>query len=485
MAFGLGKIRSDKIATSMANQSIITIQPLIMNDSDLTFWIKGDFCPSEKFDLKTKQNINVIRYFGSDINQAQASGLSYEPITLTGKFDVENFVRRTGELKALSYDLKNFIGFLDSDWLDTAQNIENYALTNIQLFIKELKNLQASGKYIIFDSALYSPKGIQDDIEGGSIGELGYIGSSLKGIITDFNVTIFQHGIFEYELVIQPLSPSIIEAEINTTASIVGAFKKVKNVSKLCTDTLNAYVGGALEIINQAQSEFITNTLAEFNNLVNTGFDLVKKAINLADIGTDITEQIYSTCDNIINKSNEIKNQAIKLDSAYDSITKDIQSLNWPDDVQGEDVPASVTSALGFIADKEGSLQANDINYGPTYNSLDYYFKQNKIKTMDKFFNQESEDYFKDLQIISEQNIQDRLIRQQLLNVTFTIKELQSLIDRVSVGWTEHLVVYGETLRSISLKYYNDADRWIDIAKYNDFDGDNIEEGIIIKIPTL
>lgn len=48
-----------------------------------------------------------------------------------------------------------------------------------------------------------------------------------------------------------------------------------------------------------------------------------------------------------------------------------------------------------------------------------------------------------------------------------------------------HTVIEGETLQSISFKYYNDSGRWGDIATYNGIiDPLDLEVGMILQIPS-
>jgi hypothetical protein len=479
MALGLGTLQATRTSIIESGQSSITFTPIIQNDKDYIFSIFGAFCPSEKFELKTTQNANIIKYFGSDINQAQITGLSYEPIVLKGKLDAENMFRRNGRLQAESIDFHNFIGLKDFEYLTNFQTVQNNIVTQIVLFFKELKNVQASGKYYLMESTLYSPMGIQADVDGGSLCPLGYVNSKIKGLIIDISITNFNYDIFEYEITFQPLAPSEIENVENKKVSIVKGLKSLKNAMNLATDSFQN-IAGAFDAVDQYYNDYFVNTLASLTNFCRTVTDLTARAANYAALPADVANQIYGACEKLLEGAYEVKNASLKIRSAYKSIKPNFEGLQPPKNEIQDEITDGNTAAAASDA-----LLAAQLNYSAGYDAFKRSLNNNIIFINTDFNNSVSQEYFTDVKIINDCKSMDLQLRSAINLAVFESKKIINLIEQQRADWTEHVVSYGETLRSISVKYYNNVDKWTEIAKFNDFDGDDVEDGKLIKIPVI
>lgn len=199
-------------------------------------------------------------------------------------------------------------------------------------------------------------------------------------------------------------------------------------------------------------------------DLISPNKDLTVKLLAALELHDNIPESMpKSISDNLNDLIGSVASAVNLVTGFVEGILDDAEKLN-----------ASANRALGLIKNARATISRSARRVGTISRS---------VATMGAAFTSEL-----DKTVATLKNVQHiNKVERSYSDLASYLESLRrNIISKVrTVPMRRHLVVQGDTLERISIKYYNTADNWWKIYLYNKLLSENLVKGTVLEIPKL
>ncbi len=200
-----------------------------------------------------------------------------------------------------------------------------------------------------------------------------------------------------------------------------------------------AAVDAVMSDLNDAYTQYVTQTIRKLNTLIDQVGGLAQKALDLAAKPAQFARSVAATCENVLQTVLEVQQEAVLLVGQYREVADAFArlgrgSIEW--------MPITAGAARGAATDHSVGTQA-------------------------------------------EAAVASAAVQAALRDARYEAVRLRKEAQRFAEPAIRalHLCREGDSLRRIATRYYGTPDRWQDIADINGLPGDEVRAGEVLLIP--